>query len=139
MSPVSYLIINITATTSTTTTTSTPKAITENKLDLIREKLLQMQSETSDPKVSILLNMLNETISSPNGKEIKLLNMMMEMIGKLQKQKQVVPVPTTTTNNPVTETNNPVFNTVNGQSRQAFIFEKKYEENFFLSLFFLKN
>ena len=126
MSPVSYLIINITATTSTTTTTSIPKAITENKLDLIREKLLQMQSETSDPKVSILLNMLNETISSPNGKEIKLLNMMMQMMEKLQKQAKVVAVPTTTTNNPVTETNNPVTNTVHGQSRQAFIFEKIY-------------
>ena len=86
-----------------------------------------MQSETSDPKVSILLNMLNETISSPNGKEIKLLNMMMQMMEKLQKQAKVVAVPTTTTNNPVTETNNPVTNTVHGQSRQAFIFEKKYD------------
>ena len=39
-----------------------------------------------DPKVGLLLKMLNETMSTPKGKELEILNLMMEMMEKLQKQ-----------------------------------------------------
>ena len=71
----------------TTSTTTSESAITENKLAILRTKLEQMKSRPDvDPKVELLLKMLNETMSTPKGKDLEILNLMMEMMEKLQKQ-----------------------------------------------------
>ena len=81
-----------------TTTTSESSATTESKMAILRTKLEQMKSRPDvDPKVELLLKMLNETMSTPKGKELEILNLMMEMMEKLQKKAdEQIPISSTT-------------------------------------------
>ena len=80
------------------TTTSESSATTESKMAILRTKLEQMKSRPDvDPKVELLLKMLNETMSTPKGKELEILNLMMEMMEKLQKKAdEQIPISSTT-------------------------------------------
>ena len=80
---VKFEIISVPETT-TTSESTTVEVITDNLLAVIKEKLEQMKSRPDvDP---MLLKMLNDTIFTPKGKELELLNIMMQMVEKLQKQ-----------------------------------------------------